>query len=314
MGIIEGIILGAVQGISEFLPISSSGHLALFGDALLPDGVSMDLFTAVFLHLGTLGAVLIVFAREIFSVFLSPFTAIREYRKGGPAAALAHAPFRLFCLVALASIPVAAAGLLFESEVEALTATPSLVAILLGCTGVILLASEYCIQKRVRRLTGKDAALHNAPNADDQNTGDQKTTPTLRDALIIGLAQAAAILPGLSRSGLTISAARLTGMRRENAGVFSFLLFIPAVAGATLLHALELIKELHYDGLYYVPATPVLYSPIPISFVPEYHIAGLVSAFVFGLLALIFLVRLLKKGRFHYFGWYCLAAAIFWSL
>ena len=306
MDSIDGILLGAVQGISEFLPISSSGHLALFGEVLLPDGISMDLFTAVFLHLGTLAAVLIVFARDIFSVFLSPFTALGQYRKGGMSAMLAHAPLRLLGLVLLASIPVAIAGLLFESEVEALTASPRLVALLLGCTGVILLASEYIMRKRGNAAAGGPVGA---------NADIEKTTPTMKDALFIGLAQGAAILPGLSRSGLTISAARLTGMRRENSGVFSFLLFIPAVAGATLLHALELIKELTASPAEaLLPNIAGLVPHTGISFVPEYHIAGLISSFVFGLLALIFLVRLLKKGSFHYFGWYCLAAAIFWSV
>jgi len=323
MGILEGILLGAIQGISEFLPISSSGHLALFGDIILPEPASMDLFTEVFLHLGTLGAVLIVFAREAFPVFLSPFTAIPKFCGGGLAAARAHAPLRLLGLVFLASIPAACVGLLFEESVEALTKSPGIVALLLGCTGLILLAAEYSVRRRER--TAPNAAL---------NTMETESAPAapsrlvslggrpVRNALGIGLAQAAAIFPGLSRSGLTISAARLLGCTREDAGVFSFLLFVPAIAGAALLQILKIISAAGgsaggSDAFANGPAGDIIAQTAAAHsgaslFVPAYHIAGLLSSFVFGLLALTLLVRLLKAGRFHVFGWYCLAASLFW--
>ena len=281
--IFEGVLLGFVQGVTEFLPVSSSGHLALFGDIILSNEKSMDLFTGILLHLGTLGAVLVVFAREIFPVFLSPFIGFAKHRS----ALRTYEPLRLLGLVLLASIPVALAGLFFGGEVEKLMQSPRIVACLLACTGIILLATEYYLRKRE----------HPA----DPDTSAGKKNPSVKQALLIGLAQAAAIFPGLSRSGLTISAARLCGLQRERAGVFSFLLFIPAVAGATLLETVELLRA----------EQPCSCFPAAAS-ISAFHIAGFIASFVFGFLALTFLVRLLKSGRFHIFGWYCLAAAIFW--
>jgi len=283
MGVIEGILLGAIQGITEFLPISSSGHLVLFGEIILPGSAAMDPFTEVIFHLGTLGAVLIVFAREAFSVFLSPFTVIPLVRAQGRAAAAAYAPLRMLGLVLLATLPAAIFGLLFHAQVEAVTERPFVVALLLCGTGVILLASEWAARR------------YKSPAADPQAPSG-KTIPGAADALLIGLAQAAAILPGLSRSGLTISAARLAGLRRENAGVFSFLIFIPAIAGALLLQIYKLAGK------------------SDVFFIPAYHIAGFLASFVFGLLALTLLVRFLKSGNFHLFGWYCLAAALVWII
>ncbi|MDR2735086.1 MAG: undecaprenyl-diphosphate phosphatase [Spirochaetota bacterium] len=299
MGVIEGILLGAIQGVTEFLPISSSGHLVLLGELILPGSASMDPFTEVVFHLGTLGAVLIVFAREVFSVFLSPLTVIPEMRANGRAALCTYAPLRLFGLVLLATIPIAVAGLLFHTQAEEITQRPDVVALLLGCTGVILLVSEWTQRKKAGEAQS------------DPQIISGKTIPTALDALIIGLAQAAAILPGLSRSGLTISAARLTGLRRENAGVFSFLIFIPALAGALLLQIYTLV---HGSASADMAASTLTVSYPGALFIPAYHIAGFLSSFVFGLLALILLVRFLKSGNFHLFGWYCLAAALLWII
>ncbi len=298
MGIIEGLILGAIQGVSEFLPISSSGHLALFGSIILPEGARMDLFTEVLLHLGTLVAVLIVFAREAIPVFLSPLGAIGVWRREGTAGLSRHAPLRLLGLVLLASIPAAVIGLLFEHDVEQLMGTPSIVALLLSVTGLALLGSHWLASRRAHP--------------------DSKAVPGIRDSILIGLAQALAILPGISRSGMTISMGLVRGISREMSGVFSFLLFVPAIAGATLLQVLKLVKSAGETSI----SASLLPDPIFIlfgnhtasGFVPAYHLAGFASALIFGLIALTLLVRLLKAGRFHWFGWYCLAAALVWSI
>ncbi|HPH02381.1 MAG TPA: undecaprenyl-diphosphate phosphatase [Spirochaetota bacterium] len=298
MGILEGLILGAIQGISEFLPISSSGHLALFGNVILPAHASMDLFTEVLLHLGTLAAVLIVFAREAFPVFLSPFTAIGVWRREGRSGLLSHAPLRLLGLVLLASLPAAVIGLMFEHDIEALVRQPAIVAALLAITGLILLGANWMATHR---------------------TGDRdKASPGIGDAILIGLAQAFAILPGISRSGMTISMGLVRAISREMSGVFSFLLFVPAIAGATLLQVLKLLKSAGETSI----SASLLPDPIFIlfgnhtasGFIPAYHISGFLGAFVVGLIALTLLVRLLKAGRFHWFGWYCLAASLFWTL
>ena len=280
MGIIEGIILGAIQGISEFLPISSDGHLALFGHLLLPAGAAMDLFTTVLLHLGTLAAVLIVFAREAFPVFLSPFTAVSAFRANGLAGLKRHAPLVLLGLVLLGSIPAAVIGLLFEKQIEELTDKPFIVALFLAINGLMLLLAHLWSKFRQRR-----------------HAGQTKQTPGAIDTVLIGIGQAAAILPGISRSGSTISIAVARGVSRESAGVFSFLLFIPAIAGAALLQILKLAKH----------GSAELFNPV-------YHITGFLTALVVGYFALRLLVRMLKTGHFHWFGWYCLVAAAVWAI
>ncbi len=298
MGILEGLILGAIQGISEFLPISSSGHLVLFGDIILPNHASMDLFTEVLLHLGTLAAVLIVFSREAFPVFLSPFSAIKAWKRNGRAGLLQHAPLKLLGLVLLASIPAAVIGLLFEHEIEKLVGAPSVVALLLAVTGLVLLGSHWL-------------ASHRSGKRD-------KAIPGVTDTILIGLAQAFAILPGISRSGMTISMGLVRGISREMSGVFSFLLFVPAIAGAALLQILKLLKSTGETSI----SASLLPDPIVAlfgnhtasGFIPAYHISGFLGAFVVGLAALTLLLRLLKAGRFHWFGWYCLAAALVWTI
>lgn len=290
MGIIEGIILGAIQGISEFLPISSSGHLALFGSLILPANSSMDMFTEVLLHLGTLAAVLVVFAREAFPVFLSPLTAIPLWKREGRVGLRRHAPLKLLGLILLASIPAAIVGLLFEERIERLMGEPTIVAILLAVTGLVLLGAHW-FRSRC------------APSTD-------KTKPSVRDAVWIGISQSIAVLPGISRSGMTISAGLVRGLSRETAGVFSFLLFVPAIAGATLLQIFKLLRSGLASELF-VPTCTGMSTSV---FLPAYHIAGFVSSLVFGFVALSLLVRLLKAGRFHWFGWYCLAAALMWTI
>jgi len=202
------------------------------------------------------------------------------------------------------------------------------VALLLGVTGGILLVSEWLAGRFTHSVqysgertahktwySGIRAAYAHGTSCserfakkprDDAGSAPAKTTPSVPDALLIGIAQAAAILPGLSRSGLTISAARLVGIRREDAGVFSFLIFIPALAGALLLQIYKLMRGS-------APADIAGNAP-GVLFIPAYHIAGFLSSFVFGLLALTLLVRFLKSGNFHLFGWYCLAAALLWII
>jgi undecaprenyl-diphosphatase len=250
MTALEAALLGAVQGLTEFLPVSSSAHLALgqrLLDAPMP-GVTFE----VAAHLGTTIAVLVHFRRWAFATL----TAVVRGRRGPLT--------RLFLLILIGTLPAAAAGLLFGAAAERLFDQPLAVCIFLSITGAVLLGTFA-----VRAGRGRVG---------------------IRAALVTGAAQAAAILPGLSRSGLTISAALLCGVRRRRAAKFSFLLSVPAILGATLLKAFDVTALARADLL-----------PIAI---------GAVVAFLTGFFALRGMLVLTARGRMPFFGFYCLLVAI----
>lgn len=201
------LILAAVQGLTEFLPVSSSGHLVLSA-ALIPGGDALphDATVETLLHLGTLLAVLVFYRREILAL------AAGTLGMGGRVAEQR----RLFGLLVLGSLPAAVVGLGFERQIEAIFAHPGFSAAALFVTGGLLLWS--------RRLPAG---------------GDPLERADARVALGVGLAQAVAILPGISRSGSTIVAGLALGLSLPAAATFSFLLSIPAVSGAVLLESGE---------------------------------------------------------------------------
>ena len=189
----NAIFWGLIQGLTEFLPISSSGHLVLVPALLGQEGP--DLATSAVLHLGTLAAVLAYYRRDVIGI-------LRFDRPGR----------RLLTLLAIGSVPAVVGGLIFRGVLEELNETPRAVAVALIATGVVLLSTMLV------------------------RVGDKMTTdigPT--DAGIIGVAQATALIPGVSRSGMTIAAGLWRGMSRIEAARFAFLLGIPAIAGAGLL-------------------------------------------------------------------------------
>lgn len=208
MTFIQALLLGILQGATEFLPVSSSGHLVIFPHLLgWPEpGLAFD----TLLHLGTLAAVVFYFRRELWQLAVAVWDSLRRRK-------LDTAEARLAWFLVLATIPGALLGFLFEDQVEQLFGMPRTVAIFLLVTAALLALSEL-LSRRSRGLE----------------------TLTWRDALIIGLAQAAAILPGLSRSGATIAAGLLLGYRREESTRFSFLLAIPIVLGGGLYQLLKL--------------------------------------------------------------------------
>lgn len=238
---IEAIILGVVQGLTEFLPVSSSGHLALIENLF---GIAEPMTLAVFLHFGTLIAVIVYFFEPIKELARGIFAADR--------ATLAYCG-----KIALCTVPIAFAGLFLRSLVDEAFGNTTLVAILLGVTGAVVL------------LTGLAAR--------------KERHVTWRSSVAIGIAQAFAILPGISRSGMTISAGLYSGVDPERAFRFSFLLSIPAVLGANLL------ELRHVASITNLPAL----------------IAGTVFSFASGLLALAVLRRAVYR-KFHLFGVYCL--------
>lgn len=240
---LDAIFWGIIQGLTEFLPISSSGHLVLV-PALL-DRPAPDLATSAMLHLGTLVAVLIYYRRDLAK--MAKFD--RPARK-------------LITLLVIGSVPAAVLGLTFEQRIEDLIDNPQAVAAMLIVTGVILLATRLI---RVGDRTVEQA------------------TPT--DSIVIGFAQSLALIPGISRSGMTISAGMVRGMEQTEAARFAFLLGIPVIAGAGLLEMGEAIAGGETIGA-------------------EVWV-GMVAAAVSGYAAIAILLRLLSRVGLAPFGVYC---------
>lgn len=217
---IEAIILGVVQGLTEFLPVSSSGHLVLFQHLFGLEEPAM-LFD-ICLHGGTLVAVVTVLFKDIREMAVTLVMLPARIRRAGSLSALwrADPAFRMMALICIGSVPTAIIGIAFKNIVHHLFASPLLVGVMLILTGFLLWMTRRMGQ------TGRPVQLMSP-----------------RDALIIGLVQGLAITPGISRSGATISAALFLGMDRKVAGRYSFLLSIPAILGALLLSVLS--PELH---------------------------------------------------------------------
>jgi len=255
LNLLDILFLALLQGIAEFIPVSSSGHLVLAQHFL---GVSAPgIAVEVVLHLGTLAAVLAFYAKDIISL-------------AGGALRLRKPELTLLGLLAVASIPAGVVGMLFEKALERLFDSPLAVSLLLVANGAIL-------------FWGGRARAARRP--DPQGPG---SPPGAGPALAAGLAQAVAVLPGISRSGSTISALMRRGVGPVRAARFSFLLSIPAVAGAGLLQAVH--------G--FPPGSPSI-SMLAI---------GFLVSFLVGLASLAVLLGVLAKGRLWLFGAYCAAA------
>lgn len=212
MTILEAVMLGILQGVTEFLPVSSSGHLALMQHFL---GLrEPQVFFDVMLHLGTLGAVIIAYRRSIRELAGASLSAIanpRFYRR--PISTIKGSTnLKLIWFIFLGSVPTGAIAIVFKQQLEALFVKPTVVAMMLMTTGVILQLP------RLRR-----------------NTVPGDCPVRFWHSPLIGIAQGLAITPGISRSGTTISLALLLGISSKQAARFSFLLSIPAILGAVLL-------------------------------------------------------------------------------
>lgn len=253
---LAAVFLGLVQGITEFLPISSSGHLALLEHYLKTPGAGLGF--DILLHLGTLGALLAYFGRDWLDMghaFIHPNRYNRPERR------------MLFYLI-VANIPGALAGVLLEKKAETLFRQPLRIALLLGGVGLLLLVAEK-------------VARHRKP----------LDHLRLRDALIIGLTQALAIMPGVSRSGITMTAALFLGFNRRSSAHFSFLLATPIIAGAALHHLPKWFK---------VPPENLSLLAASLGF-----LAALISSY----LTIKYLMRFLQRHTFTPFAVYRLAVA-----
>ena len=259
---IQALILGIVQGLTEFLPVSSSGHLVLLQNLF---GLKApELLFDVCVHVGTLIAVLAVFQREIRNILMSLLRIASLKRASGRWRVVydQNEEIRIVALIIAGSIPTALLGLLFKDAVDTVFGSVGIVGWMLLVTGTVLW------------LTRKTAA-----------SGRSLNKTAIRDALIIGLVQGLAIVPGISRSGSTIAVALFLGIDREIAGRFSFLLSIPAILGALVLS---------FD-----PA--VSHSAIQ----TEVILLGIFVSAIVGYGALKMLLRLVKKGHIYRFAPYC---------
>jgi undecaprenyl-diphosphatase len=257
-----GLIMGIIQGLTEFLPVSSSGHLVLAGRFL---GLgSPDLSFSVAVHLGTALSTLVMLHQEISWLLLGVLAPkSKENRRDA---------FRVLGLLVLASIPAAFVGILLNDLVEELFGAP-----VYSAVGLLVTATVLYLVGRQNKSTSEVA----------ENPGDESyfLSVTPRNAFFMGLAQAVAIVPGISRSGSTISAGLVSGVSREDSARFSFLMSLAAISGAALLD----LKELLGTGL--------------LNFGPM--LLGLFASFLSGLLALSVVLNTVRRGNFSVFAYYC---------
>ena len=264
MNLAEAILLGIIQGLTEFLPVSSSGHLVLLQQLL---GLKeAELFFDVCVHLGTLVAVLIVFRQEIRNIVMALLQLFAlSGQKDRLRSAIASDPeLKMALLIVIGSIPTALLGVAFSRIAEQLFSSVFIVGLMLMVTGSLL-----WLTRRSNRLS--------APPGDDRLT--------IKNAFLIGTVQGLAIIPGISRSGSTISIGLLLGIQREIAARYSFLLSIPAIVGAGLLSLKDGLGE----------AGPVIHIPL----------IGAATAAIVGYVALKLLLNVVKKGGLSLFAPYC---------
>lgn len=252
MGTIEGILLGVIQGLTEFLPVSSSGHLVIFQDffGVTQPGITFE----VMVHFGTLLSVIWVFGGDLMRILTQAIHRQQERH------------FALMLLLCV--IPTAFMGFFFSDIFRRFYESTITTGFMLLITGAIIYTLS-CLKPGKKR----------------------ESTMQARDALFIGVMQGLAIIPGISRSGSTITAATWRGLDRETAVKFSFLVSVPVIFGATILE----LKDMSADGFAGITTGVML---------------GTVAAFVAGIFAIKFFIHLLQTGRFHYFAYYCWFAGV----
>ena len=255
MSWLEALILGIVQGLTEFLPVSSSGHLEI-GQVLLGTSGEENLTFAVIVHTATVLSTLCILWREVAKLFNGTFTTLKWNSEKDYVAKI---------LVSM--IPVFVVGMFFKDQVEAFFGNGLLlVGVCLLITALLLALSEW-LQKR-RQDAGHEV--------------------TYKDAIIIGLAQACAVLPGLSRSGTTIATGLLCGVKKESVAQFSFLMVLIPILGEAFLDLIKLLQGEVVSNLGIVPA-----------------IVGFVAAFVSGCFACRFMIEIVRRQRLVWFALYC---------
>ena len=254
MGVIEAVILGIVQGLTEFLPVSSSGHLEIAKELLSVSEQEQNLLMTIVLHAATALSTIIIFRKDITTII----TGLLQFKWNEEA--------QFSVKIILSMIPAAIVGLFFEEEIESLFGGQIvLVGSMLLLTGLLLFLADKA------KKTNKKVSILNS--------------------ILIGIAQAIAILPGISRSGATICTSVLLGVDREKAARFSFLMVVPLILG-------KMAKDM-LSGDLITESTTIL----PLIF-------GFIAAFITGLVACKWMIRLVKKSQLKYFAYYCFAVGI----
>lgn len=252
MNIIEAIILGIIQGLTEFLPVSSSGHLELTKAILQAENIGeMSMMTTVVLHFATALSTIVIFRKEVNSIFVGLFQFKNNHE------------FKFSLKIILSMIPAAFVGVFFDDILEQLFDGQILfVGMMLLITGGILFLADRA------KNTNKEVSFANA--------------------IIIGIAQAIAILPGISRSGATIGTSVLLGIDREKAARFSFLMVVPLILGKI---AKDILDGAFHDDNIQIGAL----------------IIGFIAAFITGLFACKWMIAIVKRSKLTYFSIYCFA-------
>ena len=254
MSWLEALILGIVQGLTEFLPVSSSGHLEI-GQALLGTAGEENLTFAVLVHAATVLSTLVILWNEVAKLFKGTFTTLQW-----------NAEKDYVAKIFVSMIPVFIVGMFFKDQVEAFFGNGLLlVGVCLLITAALLALSEW-LQK-------------------NQNAGHEVT---YKDAIIIGIAQACAVLPGLSRSGSTIATGLLCGVKKESVAQFSFLMVLIPILGEAFLDLLKMLQGEITSSLGVVPA-----------------VVGFIAAFVTGCFACRFMIEIVRRQRLIWFALYC---------
>ena len=261
-------VLGFLQGVAEFLPISSSGHLSLFQHFFGME--EPDSLFNILLHFATLIAVCVYYFQDVMEMIVEFFRGVAALFSRTPSRGNPPEGRRLVLLVIVGTLPLFAV-LPVESKIEMLGGSPVFVSCALLVTGCVLFLSD--------RYGGGRKTAKNA---------------TIKDALLVGLAQGVATIPGLSRSGCTISAGMAMGFQRKFAVRYSFLLSVPAVFGATLLKVIKTIKAAE---------------PLAEGILPKY-LLGMAVAGVVGYFSIRLVDLLASKGKFGAFAWYCWGAGL----
>lgn len=257
MSWLEALVLGIVQGLTEYLPVSSSGHLAI-GSALFGIKGEENLVFTIVVHVATVFSTLVILWKEIEWIFRGLF----KFQM--------NSETRYVINILISMIPIGIVGVFFKDTVEAIFGSGLLIVGCMLLVTAVLLAFSYYAKPR------------------------QKENISMKDAFIIGLAQACAVLPGLSRSGTTIATGLLLGNNKAKLAQFSFLMVIPPILGEALLDVLKLVKGEDIAGD--IPALSL--------------VVGFIAAFLSGCLACKWMINIVKKGKLIYFAVYCAIAGL----
>ena len=263
MDTLEALLLGIIQGLTEYLPVSSSGHLSI-GTALLNVESAENLMFTVAVHVATVLSTIVVLRHEIARLLQGVFHPLQQSGRG---MGRLNADQRYVLAILVSMIPIGIVGVFFKDAVE--NAFGSGLVIVGGClivTALLLTFSHYYRPREKERIS-------------------------LRDAFIIGLAQACAVLPGLSRSGSTIATGLLLGNRRDRIAQFSFLMVIPPILGEALLDTLKVLN----GGM------SAAFGDLSITALA----VGFLAAFISGMIACKWMLGIVRKGKLLYFAGYC---------